>query len=251
MRKLLFIMSLLVLLPGTSLFSTPSTLIWIPSTDFQGFGKIHLGFDNFLRMKNINNTRGGTIFCAGITSGILPFKKFQGEIGIDYFTMSDPVFDRHPILFNFKIGMPEDALFKNSPAIAIGAYNVGIKKGLTNYNMLYGLVAKTLPIIGRISLGYYYGNKNLLLDQSGNVKNQGLLLSWDRSLTEISDKLWMAVDYQGGKNSFGSVNIGLSWAFTKNISVLLGYDIWNNRNVLYDSKDPNSNSVTIQVDINF
>jgi hypothetical protein len=251
MKKLLLIAILMHVLTGELLLSTPSTQIWIPSTDFQGFGKLHLGFDNFLRLKNINDTRGGTIFCAGITSGFLPFKKLQGEAGIDYYTMSDGVYDEHPWLFNIKLGMPEVALFKNSPAIVFGVYNIGLGKKLTTYNMYYGLIAKTIPVIGRISAGYYIGNKSVLLDENGNASNKGLLLSWDRTMSEISDKLWMAIDYQGGRNSYGVLNLGFSWAFSKNVSVLTAYDIWNNNKVLYNSHDFNANSFTVQVDINF
>ena len=232
-------------------FSTASTQIWIPSTDFQGFGKLHFGFDDYLRLKNNENgTKGGSIFCAGITSGFLPFNKFQGEIGIDYYTMSDPVYDNHPILFNAKLGIPENSLFKNNPAIAVGIYNIGTQNNLTNYNMYYGLIAKTIPVIGRITAGYYYGNKEVLLDENGKVSNKGLLLSLDRNIAEISDKLWIAVDYQGGKNAYGSLNFGFSWAFSKNVSVIFGCDIWNNKNVFYNSKDSNVNSFTVQVDIN-
>ena len=70
-------------------------------------------------------------------------------------------------------------------------------------------------------------------------------------MPEISDKLWMAVDYQGGKNSFGVLNFGFSWAFSKNVSVIFAYNDWNNKKVFYDSKNENVNSFTIQVDINF
>lgn len=251
MKKLIIAVIFICFLGNEVSFSTPSTQIWIPSTDFQGFGKLHLGLDNFLRLKNNNGTRGGTIFCAGLTIGFLPFKKLQGEAGIDYYTMSDPVYDSHPLLFNIKLGIPEGAIFKNSPSIAFGKYNMGTKKNLTNYNMYYGLIAKSIPFIGRISAGYYYGNKAVLLDENGKVEDKGLLLSWDRNITEISDKLWMAVDYQGGKNSFGVLNFGFSWAFSKKISVIFAYDIWNNNKVLYNSKDVNVDSVTAQVDINF
>ena len=250
MKKSLIITTILLLLSFKSSFSTPSTQIWIPSTDFQGFGKFHFGFDDFLRMKNNDGTRGGTIYCAGLTAGFLPFNKFQGEAGIDYYTMSDPVYDIHPLLFNIKLGIPEDSFFKNCPAVVFGVYNIGTKINLTNYNMYYGLVAKTIPVIGRISAGYYSGNKAVLLDENGKVSNNGLLLSWDRNMTEISDKLWMAVDYQGGKNSFSVLNFGFSWAFSKNVSVIFAYNDWNNNKVLYNSKDENVNSFTIQVDIN-
>ena len=112
-------------------------------------------------------------------------------------------------------------MFKGSPAIAFGAYNFGLKKNLTNYNIIYGVIAKTIPVIGRLSVGYYTGNDKILVDENLKKANNGVLLSWDRTMTEISDKLWLAVDYQGGKNYLGALNLGVSWAFSKNVSVIL------------------------------
>ena len=54
-------------------------------------------------------------------------------------------------------------------------------------------------MIGRLSAGYFAGNKKVLVDENGNSDEKGVLLSWDRTMTEISDKLWLAVDYQGSK----------------------------------------------------
>lgn len=255
MKKIVIIAIILIAVNIEFSYSTPSTQIWIPSTDVQGFGTWHLGLDNYLRTSNYDlngvSTRGGTIYCAGLTAGVLPFKKLQGEVGVDYFTMSDPVYDNHPLLFNIKLALPEDSLFKNCPAVAFGVYNVGTKTNLTNYNMYYGLIAKTIPVIGRLSAGYYVGNKTILLDDKGKASNSGLLISWDRTMTEISDKLWIGVDYQGGNNSYGALSFGASWAFSKNVSVILGYDIWNDQNVAYNSKDRNVNTFTTQLDINF
>jgi hypothetical protein len=231
--------------------ATPSTQIWIPSTDIQGFKTVHLGLDNYIRTQLVNGERGATIYDMGLTAGVLPFKKVQAEIGADFLSMSDNVYDNDPLYFNLKVGTPEGSMFKGSPAIAIGAYNLGTKKDLTNYNIIYGVIAKTIPFVGRLSAGYYYGNDKILLDDKGNKEPGGLLLSWDRSMTEISDKLWLAVDYQGGMNYLGALNFGFSWSFSKNVSVIFGYDIYNNKNALYNSTDTNAQSFTTQVDINF
>jgi hypothetical protein len=231
--------------------STPSTQIWIPSTDFQGWKTFHLGIDNYLRTKKINGIRGAAIYDLGLTTGLLLFSKIQGEIGVDYLYMGDNIYDDHPIYFNAKIGLPENALFKNSPAIAFGGYNFGLKKNLTVYNIVYGEVAKTISFIGRLSVGYYSGNEKVLVDENLNVANQGILLSWDRVMTEISDKLWFAVDYQGGKSYLGALNFGASWTFSKNVSVIFAYDIYNNKNAYYNTNNQNSNTFTAQIDINF
>jgi hypothetical protein len=231
--------------------ATPSTIIWIPSVDFQGFNSWHLGIDNYIRTQSDNGVRGAGMYDAGITVGVLPFKKFQAEVGIDYLSMGDHIYDAQPIYFNGKLGLPEGALFKGAPALALGAYNFGLKSNLTNYNIIYGVIAKTVPFVGRLSAGYYSGNDKLLLNSNGAKDNTGLLLSWDRPMKEISDKLWFAVDYQSGKNYLGALNFGFSWAFSDKVSVIVGYDIYNDHKVLYNSTNSNQNTFTTQLDINF
>jgi len=251
MKKILLLITLFILTGIGSLFSTPSTQIWIPSTDFQKWRTMHLGLDNYIRTSKIDGIRGAGMFDLGFTTGLLPFEKFQGEIGVDYLSMGDNHYDDFPIYFNAKIGFPESALFKGSPAIAFGAYNFGTKKDLTNYNILYGEIAETIPVLGRISVGYYTGNDKVLVDENLKKSNNGILLSWDRTMSEISDKLWLAVDYQGGKNYLGALNFGASWAFSKNVSVIFGYDIYNNKKAYYNTNNQNANTFTAQVDINF
>lgn len=249
--KVLAIMMVVLFSSIQVAMATGSTQIWIPSTDIQGFKTVHIGIDNYIRTQNqADGKTGSGIYDFGVTTGISPFSKVQVEVGVDYLSMGDNVYDAHPIYFNGKIAIPEDSLFKGAPVIAVGAYNFGLKSNLTNYNIIYGLLAKTIPVVGRISVGYYTGSKALLVDENLNPSNSGLLLSWDRAMPEISDKLWLAVDYQGGKNYLGALNFGLSWAFSKNVSVIFGYDIYNNKNAFYNSTNTNASSFTTQLDIN-
>ena len=256
--KVLAICAIAVLLSISVAKATGSTQIWIPSTDIQAFKSVHLGIDNYIRtQKDANGVYGSGMYDMGLTTGISPFSKVQAEIGIDYLNMGDnnaldaKNYDLHPIYFNGKIAIPEDSLFKGAPAIAVGAYNFGTKINLTNYNIIYALIAKTIPVVGRISAGYYTGNKTLLVDENGAAANTGLLLSWDRAMPEISDKLWLAVDYQGGQNYLGALNFGFSWNFSKNVSVIFAYDIYNNKNAFYNTNNVNANTFTTQLDINF
>jgi len=249
-RLVLLALIALVMTVGISK-ATPSTIIWIPSIDFQAFKTMHLGIDNYIRTSKDNGVRGAGIYDFGLTMGVSPFQKFQAEVGVDYLSMGDNVYDDKPMYFNAKVGMPEGAIFKNSPGIAIGGYNFGTKSNLTNYNIAYGVIAKTLPIVGRLSVGYYMGNEKLLIDSKGAKANSGILASWDRSMKEISDKLWFAVDYQGGNNYLGALNLGFSWNFSSNVSVIFGYDIYNDSKTFYNSVNTNKNTFTTQLDINF
>lgn len=235
---------------STAAFATPSTQIWIPSTDVQAYKTLHLGIDNYIRTTS-KSGGGANTYDIGLTAGVLPFEKIQAEIGVDYMEAgTNSAADKHPAYFNVKLGTPEDSICKFSPAIAVGVYNMGTNmdtaaNGGTAQNIAYGLIARTLPKIGRLSVGGYQGTAKILVDENNNSANNGILLSWDRTMTEISDKLWMAVDYQGGKSSLGALNFGVSWAFSKDVSVIFGYDIYNN------VKTGGKNTFTTQLDINF
>jgi hypothetical protein len=247
MKKIAVIISL-VLLCGTAAHATPSTQIWIPSTDIQPFKKVHFGFDQYIKMEKADGTREANVINNGITVGVLPFEKIQMEVGIDQRSYGvEPSTDSTPFYFNAKIGTPEGSLFSGSPAIAIGGYDFGTKKfdsatalG-TDYNIIYGLIAKTLGKAGRFSVGYYQGSDKLLLDKNGKADEKGVLASWDRTISEISDKLWVAVDYMGGENSYGALSYGLAWKFAPNVGVIFGMDDYNNSNF--------KPTYTIQVDI--
>jgi len=69
-------------------------------------------------------------------------------------------------------------------------------------------------------------------------------------MAEISDKLWFAVDYQSNRNYPGALSLGFSWSFSKNVSVIFGYDIYNNKKAYYNSTNVNANTFTTQFDIN-
>ena len=121
------------------------------------------------------------------------------------------------------------------PAFAVGVFNAGIydnpnASGSTRQNLAYGLVARTLPVIGRLSAGGYYGAKRALANAANprnTNHNSGVMVSWDRGITEISDKLWLGIDYMSGNNANGELGIGGSWAFSKQVTLLVGVQTFN------------------------
>lgn len=241
MKKLALILGM-VLMAGAAVFATPSTQLWIPSTDIQPCNKWHFGFDEYIKTENTDaGTRETSVINNGITVGVLPYEKIQAEIGIDQRSVSLQPYDSNPFYFNAKVGTPEGALFTGSPAIAAGGYDFGTETDLTDFNIVYGVVAKTFGVAGRFSIGYYMGNDKLLLNKSGEKDAAGVLASWDRTISEISDKLWVAVDYQGAENGYGATSLGVAWKFAPNVSVIAGYDIFTN-----DTLKP---TATFQVDI--
>lgn len=251
--------------------ATPSTIVWIPSVDIQPYKTLHLNLDSYVRTKKEPSANVGyfgiadgqelpPMYLVGPTAGVLPFEKLQAEIGFDLMWggANQPAgLDKYPFYGHAKVGTPEDNTWK--PAVVVGIYNVGLKKGEvrdgvytksgTDADIYYGLVGKTLPVVGRLSVGYYGLNRKAsvaaVYDRNGNKgDDNGLLASWDRTMSEISDRLWLGVDYQGGKNAYGAFNFGASWAFAKNVSVIFGYDIYG------DKDRAGRNTFTVQVDIN-
>jgi len=244
--KMLAVAAALVAMASSSALATPSTQIWIPSTDVKGFKEVNISIDNYTRFSS-NADAGANTYDVGVTVGILPLEKFKVEVGVDYMTDNKAGSDmaKHPAYINFKGGIPEDAFFKGMPAVAAGMFGINPASDALSANFAYGLIAKTFPVIGRLSVGGYHGADRSL---GAQYINDGLLASWDRTMSEISDKLWLAVDYQGGNNAFGALSVGGSWAFTPNVSLLIGADVYNpGQTVLVGGKP----TFTTQLDINF
>lgn len=244
---ILSVLVLSVCLPicGTNAYATASTHIWAPSTDVQAFNVWHITADMYAAVRDdAAGNRIPTITNVGLTVGFLPLKRVNMELGFDHKSGLGAL-DSYPMYANVKMGVPENALGNGSPAMAAGVFDVGTKSDATDYNVVYGEIARTFSVggasLGRFSAGYFTGNEKLLLDGKGEKDNSGLLAAWERTVTEVSDKLWLCVEYMGTESVYGSINIGASWKFADNVSVLGGYEIFNN--------DDFVDTATLQVDI--
>jgi hypothetical protein len=185
------VLLLSLLLTGT-IYATPSTTLWTPATsDIQPFNVWHIGVDNYFRLSqtstdtnNLPRTNTNTPARldgfptdVGLTVGVLPFEKFQMEVGIDGLfpaTRVSPVLRSigQSILFNTKVGTPEGAFFGEwFPAINVGIFDVGTKGQITNMNIADLIVGKTLGPFGRIHGGGYYGNPDSALMHQSGCKN--------------------------------------------------------------------------------
>lgn len=229
-----------VAFPAVS-FATPSSQIWIPSTDTQPYGTFHLGVDNYTTIfTEIEDGGNSSPVGMGLTMGVADTEIIGVEFGIDIKEASDS-----PLYINAKLQVKEDSIMSFFPSIAIGGYDFGTDSEINDYNILYTMLGKTLPIFGRISVGYYYGNDDLLLDKSDGKDNSGFMLSFDRTLAEIDDRLWISVDHMSGENLYGATSAGFSWRFSPHISALLGYVVYN------ESEVAGEDQLTIQFDMDF
>lgn len=213
----------LALLPTAGALATPSTLIWIPSTDIQPNRTWHLGIDTYFTARN---TGQATVYDIGPEYG---FAGGRAEVGIDYISPND-----NSLFFNAKYLLtPEKS---GTPAVVVGGFGFGTKKGVTDYNLMYLEGAKALGPV-RLTLGYCHGKESTL------GRDPNMLLAGVDGYLDRAKKWWGAVDYQSGKNAFGALSAGVSYAFAPNTSVIVGYD-WYNDTALKDT-------VTTQLDVNF
>lgn len=257
MIKIIFILGL-VLLAGTA-FATPSTTYWTPAVmDIQPYKVVHLGIDNYFitSRPSSHNSQDGTSQLptdVGITVGVLPWEKLQAEVGVDALYATE-----NPYSFNAKIGTPEDSLFKGSPGINLGVFNVGTKTGTfadgaTNQDIVDFIVGKTLPgNLGRVHLAVYEGNSKVLKASDGSTHNKGYMVAYDYGFHSVKDKanneynqFVVAADYASGKNAIGGGGVGLYYYFTKDISLLTGPVWFNDKGINGPMK------WTTQLDINF
>jgi hypothetical protein len=234
---------------GGLAYATPSTEYWTPCIiDIQPYGVGHIGYDSYTTVGNKGAKKGSLPNDYGLTYGILPFKQLQAEVGVDALEPADD-----PLYFNAKVGSPENTLFDNSPALEVGIFNVGTKKNVTNYNILDFITGKTLPLnLGRVHLGYYYGNKKVLVSGAGKKENTGAMFGYDYGFYPVKDekgqsynKLIFAADWATGKNAIGGGGVGLYYYFTPAISLLTG-PVWFNDKVINGRM-----KWTLQLDVNF
>lgn len=242
-------------------YATPSTTYWTPDTmDVQPYKKWHVTYDSYFTVGRRGSEKGDLTTDVGLTVGVLSFEKLNMELGFD---INEPLDE--PLTFNGKLGIPECALFKDSPGINFGIFNVGTKKGVNDQNIFDFIVGKTLlckPIgkpcpmptdgtkgevplwnLGRVHLGYYVGNGNTLRSAGADKENQGFMIAYDKFI--YKDKVMLAMDYASGKNAIGGGGFGLYYFFTKDIDLLAG-PVWFNDQTL------NGNMKwTMQLDINF
>ncbi|MGA2400342.1 MAG: hypothetical protein ABSG91_01385 [Syntrophobacteraceae bacterium] len=173
------ILLVLILFSGVA-HATPSTTFWTPMTlDIQSYMVPHLGVDNYFTRHSYFPTD------FGLTIGVLPWEKLQMEIGIDAFTPTAKadfaIENKHPYSFNAKIGTPEDALCKGSPALQIGIFDLGTRTSVmatdfTNADILYGVIGKSTPAFGRFSAGPYFGLPQAMRSSTGGCKTPDLWL---------------------------------------------------------------------------
>ncbi len=71
-----------------------------------------------------------------------------------------------------KLCTPESSLFKGSPGISFGIYNLGFKDDVSNYNVLHLMFQKAFPKGGYFAAGVYHGLNRHAHDQQRRQRRQ-------------------------------------------------------------------------------
>jgi hypothetical protein len=198
--------------------ATPSTVVWTPATTYvQPVLVPHLTYDTYFA------EQGAYGIDTGLTVGVLPFEKVQGEIGVDLFY---PGYTQNGLYLNAKVGVPEGALGAGFPGLSGGIYNVGFESDVTDYNIVHAELAKTFPV-GTFAVGAYYGlNDALLVDENGEAAQAGFMASWagPELKTDLPGllKIVPAIDLMTGSSALGAVGTGLSLYFSPTVSLITG-----------------------------
>jgi len=212
--------------------ATPSTTYWAPSVaTCQAKYVPHVTYDTYYGrgtpipagLVPASGIRAYPID-TGVEMGVLPWSKLQAEVGYDLLLPSaDPVF----FFLNGKICTPESSLFKGSPSVSFGFYDVGFHKNVTDYNVMSLMVEKGLPGGGYISGGVYHGMNDVLFTNSeGKIVKTGAIAGWASPDIKVGvtglQKIVVIADVQTGKNILGAGGFGAEVYFNDYVDLIVG-----------------------------
>jgi hypothetical protein len=227
-----------LVLAGTGAWATPSSELWTNNViDVQAPGTAHLTYDTY------SSRRADFSTDLGLTYGVRLSKVMNAEVGFDWLSRAV-----NPVYFNAKLGVAEGVLSKGAPGFSVGFFNAGTKKHVTNQDVLELVIGKTLTKNFRMHVGYYYGNKNLLVSSAGKKQNNGFMLAFDYGFNPTKEgynKYAVVADYASGKNALGGGGVGLNYNFSPKAGIIVG-PVWFN-----DQGINGKVKWTTQFDLNF
>lgn len=235
----------LALTAAPAALATPSTTYWSPATTYtQPYLVPHFTYDTYF------GEQGAYPIDTGITIGLLPFEKLQGEIGFDLLYSG---YTQNGFQLNGKLAVPEGSFGEYFPGLSLGVTNVGFKKDVSDYYTIHGFVAKTFPKVGNIGVGGYYGaGSKALWTGTGGVKRAGAMAAWSSPDIKVDlpglHKIVLVADVMTGKNVLGAGGPGVYFYFTPSIDVLVGPVFFFDK-----ALQPGGSSMlwTVQLDVDF
>ncbi len=206
--------------------ATPSSVFWTPATtNTQPAGVPHLTFDTYF------GEAGALQIDTGLTVGLLGLPRLKIEVGVDVY---EPTLTSRGQMGTFDFAQVNGRLTvplgrTGSRALSLGICNVGFKKDVSNYDMVYGLFGWSTRI-GTFTGGAYYGagSKYLWLPLGSDTRETrfGVMGSWVSRDVQLGapglDKIVFLIDFAGPKSLFGGAGAGIALYFTPAIAVRTG-----------------------------
>lgn len=222
-RVLEAVVLLALVVTAQSAQATPSTVFWTPATAYtQPYLVPHLTYDSYVAEK------GGLLNDYGLTVGVIPSDKIQGEVGFDVFLPNALL--KNSLQLNAKLTLAEGTYAKWQPGVSFGIMGVGFKKDVSDQHLLHVDASKGTPY-GAFGVGGYYGagSKLLWTGSDGKVNRAGVMFSyvspdWVLDLPGLN-KIDFTADLSTGKNAFGAVGGGAVIYFTPAIDLITG-PVW-------------------------
>lgn len=230
---LVFIAGLFILCAGTAA-AAPSRIFTVPNANALEYGAMRADMESKNTLMKSNAEGGWNQINYGFTFGLIPYtasKSYGIEIGLDYrdFNGSIPAATGSPLFYNLKFALREGGLISdNLPGIAAGIFDFGGKAGISDANIMYLIAAKTFPGAWRMGLGLYSGNSAVLVDETGQKANSGMLFSLD---WQLNKRWWVAADYMSGHNRYAAMNVGVGYSPNPGMEITASESIYNNPNI--------------------
>lgn len=194
--------SFLLLLATVLVMASPSTVVFMPSTDIQYDKTWHLGQAVF-----ILRDESRTVTDQALTYGVSP----RIEAGVDAFSPYTK-----PVVLNAKVLLTEPGVA--DVPIAVGIYNVGAANTELDNRVAYIVGSKSTPAGYRISFGAYTANENVVGDE-----HTGAMVGAEYS----KGSWWYGADFISGQNAIGTANVAVCHNFTPTMGVLVGDTRYN------------------------
>jgi hypothetical protein len=211
--------ALMLAAAATAASATPSTTFWTPATTYtQPYLVPHLTYDTYVA------EQGAMANDYGLTIGVLPFEKLQGEVGVDVFL---PGYVANGLYLNGKLTLPEGAYAAWQPGVSLGIQSVGFKKDVSDFDHLHLSVSKAFAGVGTFVVGAYHGlNKTLYTLPGHSAAQTGVMAAYTSPDININlpglQKIAIVADYASGKNGFGGGGVGAALYFSPAVQILTG-----------------------------
>ncbi len=207
-------------------------ILWIP--DIKGMQEDVCRFemqDLVTPIRQSNDSPGQFFnFSLGASCGFYETEQIRFEAGLDWREAHD-----------FAVQGVSDALFgqvqlqlfdidRKHWGLAVGAYDIGFKSGVTNFNVIY-LMALHQAGVFRFGLGGYSGNSQVLHNGDGQPDYQGAVLGVWRKITNGD----LGIEMQTGFNRYGFLFLGGRYIIAPKTFVAAGFGKANDTKLARDS----------------